>query len=127
MSLKARLRVENLGVLVFSVFYAVAGGLMLFLVLASSLTAPPHIGVLALFSFITAYGLLQMRKWAVLLTTALFLLGVAFSVPVLYVSISNQTFSSSLGTLLLNSALIAYTLLSLFTFAYVAARRELFE
>ena len=127
MSLKTRLRVENLGVLAFSIFYVVAGGSMLFLVLASSFTAPPHIGVLAFLSFITAYSLIQMRKWAVLLTTVLLLLGAAFSIPVLFVSISSQTFSSNLGTLLSNLALIAYTLISLFAFVYVAAKRELFE
>ena len=127
MSLKTKLRVENLGVLAFSIFYVIAGGSMFFLVLASSFTAPPHIGVLAFLSFITAYGLIQMRKWAVLLTTVLFFLGTAYTAPVLYSSINSQTFSPSWGALLFNLSLIVYVILSLSAFVYVAAKREKFE
>ena len=127
MSLKSKLKAEHSGVLAFSVFYVIAGGGLLYLTLAASFMAPPHIGVLALLSFITAYSLVQMRKWAVLLTTALFFLGAAFSIPVLFVSVNSQTFSSSLGALMLNLALIVYALLSFFAFLYVAAKREQFQ
>ena len=127
MSLKSKLRVENSAVLAFSIFYVIAGGTMSFILVASKFVAPPHIGVLAFLSFITAYSLIQMRKWAVLLTTVLFLLGAAFSIPVLYASVSSHTFSSSLGVLLLNLALVIYLVLSLFAFVYVAAKRERFE
>jgi uncharacterized membrane protein (DUF2068 family) len=115
MSLKSKLKVENPVVLMFSIFYVIAGGAMVF------------IGVLAFLSFIMAYGLIKMRKWAFLLATALFLLGATFSIPVLYWSINSQTFSSSLGALLFNLTLIVYVLMSLFAFVYTAAKRENFE
>jgi len=127
MSLKSKLKIENSVVLIFSTFQVIAGGAMIFVLVVSNFIAPPHIGVLALLSFIGAYGLIKMRRWAVLLTTALFFLGAAFSIPVLYSSISSQTFSSSQGALILNSALIAYVVLLLFAFLYVAAKREKFE
>ncbi|MFQ5758321.1 MAG: hypothetical protein ACE5IF_01440 [Candidatus Bathyarchaeia archaeon] len=125
--MKSKLKVENSVVLAFSIFHAIAGGAWVFILVASKLIAPPHIGVLAFLSFITAYGLIQMRKWAVLLTTILFFLGTASTAPVLYASIKSQTFSPSLGALLFNLALIVYVVLLLFAFVYVAAKREKFE
>ena len=127
MSLKSKFRVENSVVLAFSIFYVIAGGAYAFILVASNFIAPPHIGVLAFLSFITAYGLIKTRKWAVLLTTVIFFLGAAFSIPVLYSSINSQTFSSSLGALLFNLTLIVYVVLLLFAFVYVAAKREKFE
>ena len=127
MSLKSKLKVENSVVLAFSIFYAIAGGAYVFILVAWNFRAPPHIGVLAFLSFVSAYGLIQMRKWAVLLTTVLFFLGAAFSIPVLFASINSQTFSSSLGSLVFNLTLIAYLILLLCGFVYVAAKRESFE
>lgn len=127
MSWKSKLKVENSVVLAFSIFYAIVGVSMVFILVASNLIAPPHIGVLAFLSFITAYGLVQMRKWAVLLTTVLFFLGTACTAPVLYSSINSQTFSPSWGALLFNLSLIVYVILSLSAFVYVAAKREKFE
>ncbi len=127
MSLKSKLKVESSVVLAFSIFYAIAGGAYVFILAVSDFMAPPHIGVLAFLSFVTAYGLIQMRRWVVLLTTVLFLLGTAFSIPMLYSSINSQTFSSSLGALLFHLILIVYVVLLLFAFAYVAAKRDNFE
>ena len=127
MSLKSKLKVENSVVLAFSIFHAIAGVAWAAILVASNLIAPPHIGILAFLSFITAYGLIQMRKWAVLLTTIIFFLGTAGTVPALYSSINNQTFSPSLGALLFNLSLILYVVLLLFGFVYVAAKREDFE
>ena len=127
MSLKSKLKVENSVVLAFSIFHAIAGVAWAAILVASNLIAPPHIAVLAFLSFITAYGLIQMRKWAVLLTTVILFLGTAGTAPVLYSSINSQTFSPSLGALLFNLSLIIYLVLLLLAFFYVAAKREDFE
>ncbi|UCE43708.1 MAG: hypothetical protein JSV57_04985 [Candidatus Bathyarchaeota archaeon] len=127
MSLKSKLGLKSSAMLVFSIFYVIAGGVMFFLLVASSFTAPPHVGVLAFLSLITAYSLIQMKKWAVLLTTILFFLVAAFSIPVLFAEVNRQIFSSSLGALLFNLALIIYVTFSLFAFVYVAAKRDDFE
>jgi hypothetical protein len=127
MSLKSKLKVENSVVLVFSIFHAIAGVAWAAILVVSNLKSPSHIGILAFLSFITAYGLIQMRKWAVLLSTVIFFLGTAGTVPVLYSSINSQTFSPSLGTLLFNLSLILYVVLLLFGFVYVAAKRDSFE
>ncbi len=126
MSLKSKFKIENSVVLAFSIFYTIAGGAYV-LILAVSDFELFHVGVLAFLCFLTAYGLIRMRRWAVLLTTVLFFLGVAFSIPVLYASINSQTFHPSLGALLFHLALIAYVILSLSAFVYVATKRENFE
>jgi len=124
MTLKSKLKVENPVVLLFSVFYAVAGAAEIFVLAVTNFTAPPHLGVLGLLSLITAYGLFKMRRWSVLLVTALFFLGVTFSATTLYDSIILQTFE---GALLFHVALIAYMIMTVIAFIYVAAKRKDFE
>jgi len=124
MTLKSKLKVENPVVLLFSVFYAVAGAAEIFVLAVTNFTAPPHLGVLGLLSLITAYGLFKMRRWSVLLVTALFFLGVTFSATTLYDSIILQTFE---GALLFHVALIAYMIMTVVAFMYVAAKRKDFE
>ena len=126
MALKSKLKVESLGVAVFSIFYAIVGVVIISILALCNFTLP-HMVVLALLSLITAYGLFRMKKWAVLLTVVLFFLGVAFSVPLLYYSIMMEPFFSSLETSLLNLALIAYIFMLFVALLYVVAKRETFQ
>ena len=126
MALKSKLKVESLGVAVFSIFYAIVGVVIISILVLSSFTLP-HMVVLALLSLITAYGLFRMKKWAVLLTVVLFFLGVAFSVPLLYRSIMMEPFFSGLETSLLNLTLIAYIFMLFVALLYVVAKRENFQ
>jgi len=126
MTLKSKLKVESLGVAVFSIFYAIVG-VVIISILALSNFAIPHMVVLAFLSLITAYGLFKMKKWSVLLTIILFFLGTAFSAPLLYRSIMIEQFFSSLETTLLNLTLIAYMIGLFATLIYVASKRENFQ
>lgn len=124
MTLKSKFKVENPIVFLFSVFYIIAGAVEVSYLVIEKFAAPPHIGVLGLLSLITAYGLFKMRKWSVLLVTALFFLGITFGATVLYDSVILQTFE---GALLFHAALIAYMIMLLIAFVYVVAKREKFE
>ncbi len=124
MTLKSKFKVENPVVFLFSVFYIVAGAVEVFYLVIENFVAPPHIGVLGLLSLITAYGLFKMRKWSVLLVTALFFLGITFGATTLYNSMVLQTFE---GAALFHTALITYMILLLIAFVYVVAKREKFE
>jgi len=126
MALKSKLKVESLGVAVFSIFYAIVGVAIISILALSNFTIP-HMVVLAFLSLVTAYGLFRMKKWAVLLTVVLFFLGSAFSVPLLYHSITVESFFSSLETSLLNLTLIAYIIMLFVALLYVAAKRENFQ
>jgi hypothetical protein len=124
MPLKSKLKVENPAVFLFSIFYAVAGAAKIFFLATTNFTAPPHLGVLGLLSLITAYGLFGMRRWSVLLVTALFFLGITFGTTTLYDSIVLQTFE---GALLFHVVLIIYLIVTVAAFIYVAAKRKEFE
>ena len=124
MTLKSRFKIEDSVVFLFSVFYIIAGAVEVLYLGVERFTAPPHIGVLGLLSLIAAYGLFRMKKWSVLLVTALFLLGMTFGVTTLYNSIILQTFE---GALLFHMALIVYMIMLLIAFVYVVAKREKFE
>ena len=124
MTLKSKFKVESPVVFLFSVFYIIAGAVEVSYLVIENLTAPPHIGVLGLLSLITAYGLFKMKKWSVLLVTALFFLGITFGATTLYDSVILQTFE---GALLFHTALIAYMIILLIAFVYVVAKREKFE
>jgi len=126
MALKSKLKVESLGVAVFSIFYAIVGVAIISILVLSNFTIP-HAMVLAFLSLMTAYGLFRMKKWAVLLTVILFFLGTAFSAPLLYHSIMVEPFFSSLETSLLNLTLIAYIIMLFVALLYVAAKRENFQ
>ncbi len=125
MALKSKFKVENPVAFLFSVFYIVAGVVELgYLITESARAAPPHIGVLGLLSLIAAYGLFKMRKWSVLLVTALFFLGITFGAITLYNSAILQTFE---GALQFHTALIAYMIMLFIAFVYVVATRKEFE
>jgi len=124
MTLKSKFKVENPVVFLFSVFYIIAGAVEVSYSVIENFTSPPHIGVLGLLSLITAYGLFKMRKWSVLLVTALFFLGITFGATTLYDSVILQTFE---GALLFHTALVAYMIILLIAFVYVVAKREKFE
>ncbi len=124
MTLKLKLKLESPVVLLFSVFYIIAGVVEIFYLVVENFTGPPHIGVLGLLSLITAYGLFKMRKWSVLLVTALFFLGLTFGATTLYNSVVLQTFE---GALPFHTALIAYMIMLLFAFVYIVAKRAKFE
>ncbi len=126
MPLKSKLKVENLGVLAVSVFYVVVGGAEA-LILAFSNFRLPQAGPLAVLSLITAYGLIRMKKWSILLAVILFFPALTFGATNLYASIIWQTFYPSLEILLFHVALIVYLILEFIAVIYVVAIRKNFE
>ncbi|MFQ6080414.1 MAG: hypothetical protein ACE5OW_01950 [Candidatus Bathyarchaeia archaeon] len=124
--MKSKLKVEKLGVVAFSVFYAVAGGTQAFILVLSNF-ALVHVGFLAVLSLATAYGLVRMRRWSVFLVAILFFLGTTFGATTLYSSIMQQTFYPSLEMLLFHLALIVYLIMTVVAFIYVATKRKNFH
>ena len=76
MTLKSMFNTKNPMVLLFSIFYIIAGIVEIGYWALENFSAPPHIIVLGILSLITAYGLFKMKKWAVPLVIALFFIGV---------------------------------------------------
>lgn len=115
-------KIENPWMFSFSIFYAIAGGAKLYLLILSDF--PPHIGVLGVLSLITAYGLIKKKSWVVWLVAILLFTGITFGTTTLYTSIRVQTLNPNLEGLLFHLTLIVYIAMTIIASIYVLARRE---
>lgn len=124
--MKSKLKTEHPGMLLVSIFYAVVGVVLAFILVLASFRLF-HVGVLAVLDLILAYGLFKMKRWSVKLLAALFLPQVVFGVFTLYYSVMVWTFSSTWETTAFNLSLIIYAVLCFVSLAYVAAKRKDFK
>ena len=117
MSLGSRLKIESKGMFATFAFYAIAG--IIFLVLLPMASFAPHLGIVGMFSLITAYGVLRKRVWAIWFVMILFLVGTTFSAFMIFNILQ-------LGYILGVSA-IAYLVLTWVFTVYAWAKRKIFE
>jgi len=117
MSLGSKLKIESKGMFTASVFYAVVG-IICFVVLAMDLRLV-HIGIIGIFSLITAYGLFKKRVWTIWLVAMLFFIATVFSAYNLYYFLGKD--------LILDISMIAYLILTWVFTAYTAAKRNTLE
>lgn len=117
MSFKSKLKIENNGMFIASIFYAIVG-IVCFVVLAMT-SFPPHIGIIGIFSLITAYGLFRKRAWTIWLVVMLFFIATTFSVYTLYYFLGKD--------LLLDISMITYLILTWAFTVYTGAKRKIFE
>jgi len=118
MSLKSKLKIENVGMFVAFVFYAVVG-IICFAVLAIVDFSLVHIGIIGILSLITAYGLLRSRAWTLWVVVALLFIATTFSAYTLYFAFEKDV--------LLDVGMIAYLLFTWVFTAYTAAKRKTLE
>jgi len=124
--LKSKLKIKRRDGLLLAVFYAIVGVAQI-IVLALSDFAIFTSGVLAVLSFIAAYGLFTVKKWSVWLVIALFFPQFVWGVVTLYASILSYTLYQEAAFMLLNIALATFIVLSFVSFVYVAAKRKSFQ
>jgi len=117
MSVKSKLKIENIKMFAAFAFYAIVG-IVCFAVLPMA-NFPPHIGLIGIFSLITAYGLFKKRVWAIWLVVMLFFIATTFSAYTLYYVIWKNIF--------LDTSMIAYLILTWVFTAYTAAKRKTLE
>jgi len=126
--LTSRFKVKRRDGLLLAVFYAVVGALQIvILALSSSTFIQPHVGALAILSFIAAYGLFQTKRWSVWLVIGLFFPQLVFGAVSLYASVALYALLPEMSVLLLNITLAVFVVLSFISFVYVAAKRKTFE
>lgn len=118
MSLKSKLKIENVGMFAAFVFYAVVG-IICFAVLAIVDFSLIHIGIIGILSLITAYGLLRSRAWTLWVVVALLFIATTFSAYTLYFAFEKDV--------LLDVGMIAYLLFTWVFTAYTAAKRKTLE
>ena len=82
----------NMGKVLPTLFYAIAG--ILFLVLLPIANYPPHIGLIGIMSLLAAYGLYTRRIWAKWLVAILFFVATAMSLFTVYSILLSNWFIS---------------------------------
>ncbi|MEM3579955.1 MAG: hypothetical protein QXH40_04565 [Candidatus Bathyarchaeia archaeon] len=118
MSFKSRLKTENIGLLLASIFYA-AAGIVCFIVLATVDYELVHIGLIGIISLATAYGLIMRRRWALWSVFVLFFTNTTFAVSMLYYTVGSDIVN--------DTAMILYLILTWVATIYLAARRKKLE
>jgi hypothetical protein len=113
MSIGSRLKIENIGMVLTAVFYAIVG--VVFFVFLPFTNFPPHIAAMGILSLVTAYGLVAKRSWVIYPVVMLFFIATTFSVYTL--------FYLSVQDLLIIIGMIAYLVLTWIATAYTSARR----
>jgi len=120
------LKVKRRDGLLLALFYAVVGAAQIVILATSNFRFFPS-GAFAVLSFITAYGLLTVKKWSVWLVIGLFFPQFVFGVVTLYASILEFALYQETVFMLLNIALAVFIVLSFVSFVYVAAKRKSFQ
>ena len=116
-SLGSRLKIESKGMFATSAFYAIVG--IIFFVLLVMASFAPHLGIIGIFSLVTAYGVFRKRTWAIWFVVILFFVGTTFSAFMIY---------SILGAdYLLGISAIVYLVLTWVFTAYAVDKRNVFE
>jgi uncharacterized membrane protein (DUF2068 family) len=124
--LKSKLKIKRRDGLLLAIFYVIVGVVQI-IVLAQTNLGLFTSGVLAVLSFIAAYGLFTVKKWSVWLVIGLFFPQFVFGVLTLYASILSYAIYQETAFMLLNIALAAFIVLSFVSFVYVAAKRKSFQ
>jgi len=117
MSFASRLKIQNIGMFSASMFYVIAGIVLLIALLVTGF--PPHIGIIAIFSLATAYGLFKKRSWTIYFIFIIFFTVTAFAVYTLY--------SYFLQNALFTTAILVYLALTWIFTAYTASKRNTLE
>ncbi len=122
----SRFKVKRRDALLLAVFYA-AVGVAHIAVLALSNFGLVTAGALAILSFIAAYGLFTVKKWSIWFVMGLFFPQLVFGATTLYASTLTYSLYPEASFILLNVLLAIFIVLSIISFAYVAAKRKTFE
>jgi hypothetical protein len=117
MSLGSKLGIDNMGMLLASVFYIITGIVSIGVLPLANY--PPHVGIIAILSLITAYGLLRKRSWALYPVVMLFLIGTILALYMIYYLF--------LADLFIGISMIVYLILTWIATAYTANRRTKLE
>lgn len=109
MSFISKLKTQGIGAILAFLFYAATG-----IVFSAELVLtrfPPHLGVIAIFSLLAAFGLIMKRSWATWLIIALFFVSTTFSLYMLnyYASKDLMMAAATFTYLILTWAFTAYT------------------
>ncbi|MEM2262894.1 MAG: hypothetical protein QXT10_00290 [Candidatus Bathyarchaeia archaeon] len=113
--LKSKLKVEDRGFLAASAFHIIVGVLCLAILVTVDLGLI-HVGLIGVISLATGYGLFRRRVWAVWSMFVAAFMATVFALSTIYYTMGSDV--------LLDAAMIIYTLLTWIFTIYVASKRD---
>ncbi len=119
MGFKSKLKTENVGLLLASIFYAAAGVVSFAVLATTSEYRLVHIALIGIISLATAYGVFRRRRWALWSAFVLFFTNTTFTLSMLYYIMG--------GDILIDTAMVLYLALTWIATIYLAARRKKLE
>ena len=121
--MKSIFKAERRNVLLLTIFQIIVGIIHIVVLALSNLMIFTS-AILAALSFITAYGLLTSKKWAVWLVIALFFPQLAFGAATLNAALVSYAVYQESTFMLLSVGFAAFIVLSFVVFVYAAAKRN---
>ncbi|UCB59720.1 MAG: hypothetical protein JSW72_06210 [Candidatus Bathyarchaeota archaeon] len=123
---RPKLGFNNKGMLFFALFYSVIG-IVNFIIVGIYGLGLFHVGLVAVLSLFTAFGLYRLQKWSLWLVVGLFFIGTTYGAFMLNALLSSSMANTNLGQLLAVVAWLIYILLTWIATMYVVARRANLE
>ena len=117
MSFASKLKMESVGMMLTLIFYLIVG-IISFVALVIAYF-PLHIGIIGIFSLVTAYGLCRKRNCTIWFVIMLFLIATTFATYTLYYYFWQN--------LLFTTGVLAYLILTWVFTAYIALKRKTLE
>jgi small-conductance mechanosensitive channel len=108
---------ESVGMVLTLIFYLIVG-IISFAMLVITYS-PPSIGIIGIFSLVTAYGLFRKRNWTIWFVIILFLTATTLATYTLYYYFWQN--------LLFTTGVLAYLILTWVFTAYTASKRKTLE
>jgi SNF family Na+-dependent transporter len=116
-SIASKLKIENTGMFLTTLFYAIVG--IIFFVLLPIAGFTPYLAMIGIFSLLTAYGVFRRRTWAIWFVIILFFGATTFSAVMIYNILQIDT--------LLGLSSIGYLILTWVFTLYAVLKRKAFE
>jgi hypothetical protein len=123
MDLASILKMEHRGLFFFAMFYLVAGVLNL-LVLAVFGFGLFHVAMIAVLSFVVAFGLYRLQRWTLWPVLALLFMATAYGALMLNAFVTNYQASPDTGLAFPIFVYTAYLLLTWIGTVYVSVKRK---
>ncbi len=117
MSFASKLKMESVGMVLTLIFYLIVGVISFAMLVITY--SPPSIGIIGIFSLVTAYGLFRKRNWTIWFVIILFLTATTFATYTLYYYFWQN--------LLFTTGVLAYLILTWVFTAYTASKRKTLE
>ncbi len=126
MDLRSIIKMEQKGFFFFTLFYLIAGIANLIVLGVYGLDLF-HVALVAVVSFLAAYGLYKLQSWSLWLVMSLFFIATTYGAFMLNAYWAEYSTNPNIGSLLASIAWIIYLIFTWIATIYVGAKRKVLQ